>query len=64
MRVAAAIVHVVLVKETGGSAEYKSGDPVKRSITFYGWLDSNSAATLRRDAAKHKFLAPFEILLR
>ena len=63
MRTAAAIVHVVLEKERWvGAPKYKPGDPVKRSITFYRWLDSKSAATLRRDAANHNFLAPFEIL--
>jgi hypothetical protein len=45
-----------------GALKYKPGDPVKRSITFYGWLDSKSAATLRRDAANTNFWRRFEIL--
>jgi hypothetical protein len=53
MRTTAAIVHVVLgERKWVGALKYKPGDPVKRSITFYGWPDSKSAATLRRDAAK------------
>jgi len=53
MRTAAAIVHVVLgERKWVGALKYKPGDPVKRSITFYGWPDSKSAATPAQGCGK------------
>jgi hypothetical protein len=47
-----------------GALKYKSGDPVKRSITFYpvGPLTQNLPPRCTGMRQNHKFLAPFEIL--